>query len=217
MYGFGYASGEDRLWLYDLLRNLGRGRLSSFLGPASAFYSYDSNLATVAGYSEDELSQMVSDLPTRMGPIGTLIVADIGADVAGINAYIDSLSGANPAKKPPEYATLKGGGFPPPHFTAGDIVASAILIQSIFAGGGGSEPMNELLLQELDPDLGPAATSVPTAACALWRDLRHADDPDATRTIDATFHQSPAKLDESCPHALPAGAAIWDPGSFQTR
>src|SRR5580704_11963399 len=152
MYGFGYASGEDRLWLYDLLRNLGRGRLSSFLGPASAFYSYDSNLATVAGYSEDELSQMVSDLPTRMGPIGTLIVADIGADVAGINAYIDSLSGANPAKKPPEYATLKGGGFPPPHFTAGDIVASAILIQSIFAGGGGSEPMNELLLQELDPD-----------------------------------------------------------------
>ena len=217
MYGFGYASGEDRLWLYDLLRNLGRGRLSSFLGPASAFYSYDSNLATVAGYSEDELSQMVSDLPARMGAIGTLIVADIGADVAGINAYIDSLSGANAAKKPPEYAALKGGGFPPPHFTTGDIVASAILIQSIFAGGGGSEPMNELLLQQLDPELGPAATSVPAAACALWRDLRHADDPDATRTIDATFHQSPAKLDESCPHALPAGAAIWDPGSFQTR
>ena len=217
MYGFGYASGEDRLWLYDLLRNMGRGRLSSFLGPASAFYSYDSNLATVAGYSEDELSQMVSALPARLGKLGSLIVADLDADVAGINAYIDSLSGPNAAKKPPEYATLKGGGFPPPHFTANDIVASAVLIQSIFAGGGGNEPTNELLLQQLDPQLGPAATSVPAAACALWRDLRHADDPDATRTIDTPFHQSPAKLDESCPHPLLAGAAIWDPGTYQTR
>src|SRR5579862_2466272 len=25
MYGFGYASGEDRLFLYDILRNIGRG------------------------------------------------------------------------------------------------------------------------------------------------------------------------------------------------
>jgi acyl-homoserine lactone acylase PvdQ len=217
MYGFGYASGEDRLWLYDLLRNMGRGRLSSFLGPASAFYSYDANLATVAGYSDDELTQMVTDMPTRLGALGSLIVADLGADVAGINAYIDSLSGPNAAQKPPEYAALKGGGFPPPHFTASDIVASAVLIESIFAGGGGSEPKNELLLQQLDPQLGPSATSVPAAACALWRDLRHADDPDATRTIDATFHESPAKLDETCPHALLPGAAIWDPGSLQTR
>jgi hypothetical protein len=30
------------------------------------------------------------------------------------------------------------------------------------------------------------------------------------------FSQSPAKLDETCPHALPAGAAIWDPGTFKT-
>jgi acyl-homoserine lactone acylase PvdQ len=217
MYGFGYASGEDRLWLYDLLRNMGRGRLSSFLGPASAFYSYDTNLATVAGYSDDELAQMVSSLPTRLGQLGTLIATDLDGDVAGINAFIDSLSGANAAKKPPEYATLKGGGFPPPHFTPADVVASAVLIQSIFAEGGGNEPMNELLLQELDPQFGPASTNVPVAACALWRDLRHADDPDAARTIAAAFHQSPAKLDESCPHTLLAGAAIWDPGSFQTR
>ncbi len=217
MYGFGYASGEDRLWLYDLLRNMGRGRLSSFLGPADALYSYDSNLATVAGYSEDEISQMVSALPTRLGPVGNLILTDINADIAGINAYIDSLSGANASKVPPEYARLKGAGFPPPHFTPNDIVASAVLIQSIFADGGGGEPNNELLLQQLDPQLGATSTSVPADACGLWRDLRHADDPDATRTIDATFHQSPAKLDESCPHALLPGAAIWDPGTFKTR
>ncbi len=217
MYGFGYASGEDRLWLYDLLRNLGRGKLSAFLGPASGFFSYDANLATVAGYDEDELSQMVTDMPAKLGALGTLIVADLGADVAGINAYIDSLSGANASQRPPEYASLKLGGFPPPHFTANDIVASAILIESIFAGGGGNEPNNELLLQQLDPQLGPGATSVPSAACTLWRDLRHADDPDATRTLDAPCPPSPATLDETCPHALPAGAAIWDVGSFATR
>jgi acyl-homoserine lactone acylase PvdQ len=217
MYGFGYASGEDRLWLYDLLRNLGRGRLSSFLGPASGFFSYDSNLANVAGYGEDELTQMVSALPTRLGKLGSLIASDLDADVAGINAYIDSLSGPNAAKTPPEYASLKNGGFPPPHFTPNDIVASAVLIQSIFAEGGGNEPNNELLLQQLDPLLGPAATAVPAAACAIWRDLRHADDPDATRTIATAFHQLPAKLDESCPHTFLPGAAIWDPGSYQTR
>ena len=77
MYGFGYASGEDRLWLYDLLRNLGRGKLSEFLGPASGFFSYDANLATVAGYDEDELSQMVSDMPVKFGALGSLIVADL--------------------------------------------------------------------------------------------------------------------------------------------
>jgi acyl-homoserine lactone acylase PvdQ len=217
MYGFGYASGEDRLWLYDLLRNMGRGRLSAFLGPADAFYSYDSNLATVAGYSEDELSQMVSELPTRLGKVGALIVADIDADVAGINAYIDSLLGANAAKVPPEYKTLKGGGFPPPHFNTNDVLASAVLIQSIFADGGGGEPNNELLLQHLDPQLGPTSTAVPADACTLWRDLRHADDPDATRTIDTPFHQTPAQLDETCPHALLPGAAIWDVGTYKTR
>jgi acyl-homoserine lactone acylase PvdQ len=217
MYGFGYASGEDRLWLYDLLRNLGRGRLSAFLGPADGFYSYDANLATVAGYSEDELAAMVAGMPARLGALGRLIVTDIDQDVAGINAYIDSLSGANASRKPPEYATLKNGGFPPPHFTPSDIVASATLIQSIFAGGGGDEPTNELLLQHLDPGLTPGATSVASSACTLWRDLRHADDPDAARTIDAPFHQSPPSLDETCPHALRAGAAIWDPGTLATR
>jgi acyl-homoserine lactone acylase PvdQ len=217
MYGFGWASAEDRLWLYDILRNLGRGRMSAFLGPASGFYAYDANLATVAGYSEDELTGMVADMPAKLGALGTLIVSDIDADVAGMNAYVATLSGANAAKTPREYGILKGGGFPPPAFTANDIVASAILIQSIFAGGGGEEHQNALLLQQLDASVAPGAAAVPDAACRLWRDLRHADDPDATRTIDAEFHPSPARLDETCPHALAAGAALWDPGSFKTR
>jgi acyl-homoserine lactone acylase PvdQ len=216
MYGFGYASAEDRLWIYDLLRHLGRGQLSEFLGPADGFYSFDSNYAVVSGYDESELLQMIDEAQVKFGSLGALIVKDLDGDVAGVNAYIDSLSGANAAKKPLEYGTLKSDGFPPPHFTRTDILASAVLVQSMFAVGGGAEHMNEQLLQELDASFGADATSVPAAACELWRDLRHADDPDATRTIDAAFHQSPAKLDETCPQPLPAGAAIWDVGSLKT-
>jgi acyl-homoserine lactone acylase PvdQ len=217
MYGFGWASGEDRLWLYDVVRHLGRGRLSEYLGPAAAFYSYDSSLAVEAGYSEDELTEMVNTTAAKYGTLGAQVVADLDNDVAGINGYLATLQdgGINQDKRPPEYATLKRGGFPTEPFTRNDIVASAILIQSIFATGGGAEQINELLLQELDPGFGAGSAAIPSAACKLWRDLRQADDPDAHRTIDASFHQSPATLDESCPHLLASGAAIWDVGSFE--
>ncbi|MBI1728644.1 MAG: penicillin acylase family protein [Candidatus Rokubacteria bacterium] len=216
MYGVGYAAAQDRLWLYDLLRNLGRGRLSEFLGPAASFYEFDASLAVVAGYDEDELGAMADSLPQKFGSLGALVLDDIDSAVAGVNAYITTLRGRNRREVPPEYAVLKQGGFPPPPFTRNDIIASATLVQSVFATGGGQEHINELFLQALDPTFTAGSTAVPVAACALWRDLRHADDPDAARTIDGTFRQSPAALDESCPQNLPAGAAVWDVGSFTT-
>jgi len=216
LYGFGYAVAEDRLWLYDLLRNLGRGRLSEFLGPAASFYEFDASLAVVAGYDEDELTAMAASLPQKFGALGAVMLDDVDAEVAGINAYIRTLRGRNRRAIPPEYRVLKNGGFPPAPFTRNDIVASATLVQSIFASGGGQEHLNVLLLQALDPTFTAGSVVVPAAACALWRDLRHADDPDATRTIDSSFHQSPAALDERCPQPLPAGAAVWDAGSFET-
>ncbi len=215
MYGFGYAQAEDRLWLLDALRNVGRGRLTEFLGAAPEFVGIDAGLALTAGYSEDELAQMVDASAAKFGDFGTFILGDIDADLAGINAYIDSLSGVNADKKPPEYLLLKQGGFPPPHFTRNDIVASAIFIQALFAIGGGSESTNELLLQQIDPTVTAGVATVPENACKIWRDIRHADDPDATRTTDHSAQQSPASLDETCPQTLPAGAAIWDVGSYQ--
>jgi acyl-homoserine lactone acylase PvdQ len=215
MYALGYASGEDRLWLYDVLRHIGRGRTSEFLGPASGTFSYDANIAAVAGYDDDELTAMAANESNVFGALGDVLVTDIDADLAGLNAFVDSLSGANAAKLPPEYNLIRGGE-KPAHFTRSDVVASAVLIQAIFATGGGDETNNELLLQKLDAGFGPGSAAVSPSACQLWRDLRHADDPEATRTIDAPFAQSPAKLDESCPHALPAGAALWDVGTLRT-
>jgi acyl-homoserine lactone acylase PvdQ len=213
MYGFGYASAEDRLFLFDLVRNLGRGRLSEFLGPAAAIFAYDTNLAAVAGYDDTELTQMIAEAQAKFGQLGRLSAADIAADVDGLNDYIDSLSRANKAKVPSEYGLLKGG-ILPAHFVPEDLIASELVVESLFASGGGGENENELLLQELDPTFGAGSVTVSAAACQLWRDLRHADDPDTPRTIDAAFSQSPAKLDETCPRALRPGAAIWDVGSF---
>lgn len=217
MYGFGWASAEDRLWLYDVLRYLGRGKLSAYLGPADAFYSYDASLAVQAGYDENDMATMIAATTAKFGSLGTMVLNDLDMDVAGINDYIATLAdgGPNADKRPPEYKTLKAGGFPPAPFTRNDIVASAVLIQSIFATGGGGEHLNELLLQQLDPSVAPGSASVPAAACKLWRDLRHADDPDAPRTTSVRFAESPAALDESCPHVLAPGAAVWDVGSFQ--
>lgn len=226
MYAFGYASAQDRLWLHDVLRNIGRGRFSEYLGPAADTFGFDANLAVVAGYEEDELTAMIDQAQSRFGTLGTQAIADVDNMVAGINAYIATLSGANAAQIPPEYATLRLPGisplvslpFPPRPWTRNDIVASAILIQSIFAVGGGNEPTAELLLQRLDPSFGPGATAVPKTACEFWRDVRHANDPDATRTIDTAFAtQSPGSVSETCPQSLPPGAAIWDVGSVQAR
>jgi len=215
MYGIGYAQAQERLWIMDVLRHFGRGELSKFLGPAPTFYQFDAALAVTAGYSEDEITRMVEQVSAKFGDLGALVLQDVDADVAGINAYIATLSGANSGKAPPEYALLKGGGFPPPAFSRNDVVASAILLQSVFAVGGGSEVTNEAFLQKLDPTVTGGNLNLPVAACQLWRDLRHANDPHATRTVSAAFQQSPATLNESCPQTLPAGTAIWDVGSYQ--
>lgn len=215
-YGVGYANAEDRLWLDDILRHLGRGTVTQYLGVAPGITDFDANLAAVAGYSEDELTQMVQDTQKQLGALGPVFVSDATNFVAGVNAYIATLTGPNIARLPPEYATLKPGGFPTQPFTINDIVASAILIQSIFAVGGGGETTNELMLQKADSSFTAGAASVATNACLLWRDLRHADDPETPNTIDDRFAtQSPASLDESCPHAVQPGAAVWDAGSYQ--
>lgn len=223
MYGVGYANAEDRLWLDDVLRRVGRGRVTAFLGAAPGITSFDANLAVTAGYSDQELTNMVDQAVAQLGPAGQLFLHDAQNFVAGINAYILTLSGKNALKIPPEYATLKLPDVPVAPlaikpFTVDDIVASAILIQSLFATGGGGEAVNELLLQKLDPGFTAGVNSIPVNVCELWRDLRHADDPDSPVTIDSTTaHESPATLPENCPQQVAPSTAIWDAGSFQRR
>ncbi len=224
-FGFGYAAAQDRLWLYDVLRNVGRGRLSEYLGPAPDTYGFDVDIANVAGYGEAEYTAMIEATAAKFGELGGIVLKDLDAVVAGMNAYIAFVSSpAGLGKAPPEYASLsiQPGSellrFPPQPFKREDIVASAVLIQSIFASGGGGEATAVELLQRLDPSFGPNSGSVPQAACEFWRDVRHAEDPETPLTIETEFAtQAPGRVSESCPQVLPAGAAIWDPGSLSGR
>ncbi len=221
-FGMGFAAAQDRLWLFDLLRFLGRGRASEKLGPSPMTYGLDLEFASDSAYSEAELAGIVDNAVAKLGALGPMFLNDTQMFVAGMNAYIAYLSTPEGLLEvPKEYVTLGLGvgsrsTFPPAPFTVTDIVANAVLIQSALGLGGGGEARNVELLQALDPGISGGATMLPKAACEMWRDLRHADTADTPHTTQERFTtQSPPTLDESCPMNLPAGVAIWDTGSFR--
>ncbi|MDP3856243.1 MAG: penicillin acylase family protein [Stagnimonas sp.] len=220
-YGLGYAAAADRLWLFDVLRDAGRGRASEKLGPSPTTYELDLEFGSASAYSEAEITGIVDNAVAKLGALGPMFLNDTQMFVAGMNAYIAFLqTPAGVAKVPLEYTSLgvRLGGeplFPPRPFTVEDIVANAVLIQSALGLGGGGEARNLNLLQRLDPGITGGTTTLPAAACKLWRDLRHANAPDTPHTASGRFAtQSPPAVDESCPQTLPPGTAIWDVGSY---
>src|SRR5205823_6425601 len=85
---------------------------------------------------------------------------------------------ADPSKMPAEYTLLQ---VPLQPWKPTDIVATATLVQAIFAIGGGNEVASALLSQSLVARYGP------TKGSAIWRDLRSQNDPEARTSINTTF------------------------------
>ncbi len=221
-FGLGFASAQDRLWLWDLLRDVGRGEASKKLGPSETTFDLDLEFGVPGGYNEQELTAIVNTAVAKIGDLGPIFLNDTEMFVAGMNAYVAYLQTPEGlAEVPPEYATLGlkiPPLFPPRPFTVNDIVANAVLIQSALGLGGGGEASNLQLLQKLDASFGPGSTSIPEAACEFWRDIRHADDPETTHSTNRRFAtQSPPSVSENCPQNLPAGVAIWDVDSLVGR
>ena len=218
-FGTGYITGADRMFLVDTIRHIGRGRMSDFLGPSGGNYSSDRSVGSSAGYDEQELEDQIRVAGERAGANGDQALADADAFIAGINQYIDDvLTMADGAESPPvEYLAL---GLELRPFTRRDIGAVATLVFSQFAGGGGGEHRQSALVTGLD-SLYP---DDPEVACELWRDMRHANDPERPNTTEVRFEtQSPASIDEdACPledgffDAFP-GAVVLDPASVQNR
>jgi acyl-homoserine lactone acylase PvdQ len=196
-FGSGYASAEDRLFMMDVLRHYGRGQLSSFLGPSPSTLAMDCGIDAVAGYSETELQAQVDKLPSEFPqPItvnghteseGQQIIDDANAYVDGVNAYIQQAL-VDPTKLPVEYPALQ---IAPAPWKATDIVATATLVQAIFAVGGGDEVDSALLYQSLVNRYGQ------TKGAAMWADFRSQNDPEAQVSIPTTFpyEQVPATVD----------------------
>ena len=188
MFGTGYATATDRMFLVDVIRHFGRGRMSDFLGPSEGNYSTDRGLGTSGGYSEQELQDQIDQLAARLGVDGPQAQQDVDDFVDGINQYIEDVKSGAPGAEPVpiEYELLSLELRP---FTGRDVIAVTTLIFSFFATGGGAEDSQVRLLHGLD-ELYP---DDPQAACQLWRDIRQADDPERPNTTDVRFEsQSPS-------------------------
>lgn len=206
-FGSGYAAAEDRLFEMDVLRHVGRAQLTSFIGPSASNEAMDCSVAESAGYSESELQAQVDSFPAlHPDPItidgvqtteGQQIVNDANAYVNGVNEYItDAQLGVNGAKLPAEYPLLQ---IPLLPWKTTDIVATATLVQAIFATGGGNEVNSALFYESLVQRYGA------TRGAAMFADFRSQNDAEARVSIPTTFNyeQVPASVDPSSV-ALPA-------------
>jgi acyl-homoserine lactone acylase PvdQ len=204
-FGAGYASAQDRLFLMDVLRHTGRGRLTELIGPGTddATVKSDAAQLKIADYSEEELQGMIDGAASAGGPEGQVVKGDLLAYVEGVNAYIAEAR-RDASKMPAEYAAL---GHPngPTDWKPTDTVAIASLIGGIFGKGGGSEAQAAQVLAAANARFGARRGR------AVFDDFRRREDPEAPITTRDRFPFD----DPGRPN--PAAVAVPDLGSLRPR
>ncbi|MGA8115464.1 MAG: penicillin acylase family protein [Actinocatenispora sp.] len=178
-YGAGYVAAQDRLWLMDVFRHVGRGELTSFAGGAPGNRSLEQTFWRQAPYTEQDLQDQV-DRVAGSGPRGAQAFTDIGNYLDGLNAYIDKAY--NSRTFPGEYdltghidPITNAGSIEP--FKATDLVAIASVVGALFGSGGGDEVTNALAKQAFDAKYGTSKGD------ALWQSFREQNDPEAVLTL----------------------------------
>ncbi|UFR05435.1 penicillin acylase family protein [Streptomyces sp. Go40/10] len=204
-FGAGYAAAEDRLWLMDVFRHVGRGRLTSFAGGAPANQGLEQQFYRNAPYTEADLQAQIDNAVAKNGARGQQALADVKAYLDGINAYIDASDSGR--YFPGEYVltghkdSITNAGTIE-HFKVTDLVALASVIGSLFGSGGGGEVDNAVSL------LAAQARYGVEEGTRVWESFRERNDPEAVLTV----HDG-----ESFPYgAKPAdaqGQALPDTGS----
>lgn len=203
-YGAGYAAAQDRLWLMDLFRHVGRGQLSGFAGGAAANRQLEQSFWQAAPYTEAELQRQIDSIAGQ-GERARQALTDAQAYLDGINQYIkESYDGRY---FPGEYdltghidPITNAGGIDA--FKLTDLVALASVVGALFGAGGGGELASAQVRSTAEAKYGKEAGD------AVWKSLREADDPEAVQTL----HDG-----QSFPYAQPPddpqGLALPDPGS----
>ena len=166
MFGAGYATAEERLFLMDALRRTAKGTLAGLTGPGAA--SDDAQQLTDQDFSDAELDAQFNALPERHGAEGAQGRQDLLDYIAGINQRIDDVN-ANPTLMPAEYAAL---GTTPAPWTTSDTAALAVLLVTQFTVSNGGEEVNAALRQAFRKRFGRRWR-------APFEDLRMAEDPGA--------------------------------------
>ncbi len=199
MFGAGYATAQDRLFLMDVLRHTGRAELSSFAGGSAGDRAMDRTQWMIAPYTEADLESQLNNAATLYGARGEQVVEDVKEFVAGINAYVKEAL-INPNKMPAEYAAL---GKVPAEWKPTDVIAEASLIGGIFGKGGGAELRSALALEAFEKQFGTKAGR------KAWSDFREHNDPEAPTTVAKSF-----PYETTSPFAK-TGLAMPDPGSVE--
>ncbi|WP_329114935.1 penicillin acylase family protein [Streptomyces sp. NBC_01465] len=208
-FGAGYAAGQDRLWLMDLFRHIGRGELTSFAGGALANQGLEQEFWPQAPYTEADLQDQVDYIATTQGERGKQAMADAQAYVDGINAYRQKSKDGR--YFPGEYvltgkidAITNAGEIQP--FKVTDMIALASVVGGLFGGGGGGEVQSAISLLAAQQKYGVEEGT------KVWESFRMRNDPEATLTVhDGTSFPYAGKP------ANPRGAAMPDPGSVKSE
>ena len=204
MFGLGYVAAEDRLFFIDVLRHVGRGRLSSFAGGAAGNRSQDAEQWAIAPYTEADLQRQADQLDDLYGDEGRRIQQDVADYVAGVNKYISEAK-LDVTKMPGEYAAI-GRPSGPDAWKVTDIIATAALVGAIFGKGGGAELTQMQLRRSFRARYGGRRGE------RLWREWAAYEDADAPTTLTAR-----RRFPYQTPPRKPArgGLAIADAGSLR--
>ncbi|MFE9727126.1 penicillin acylase family protein [Streptomyces sp. NPDC005794] len=209
-FGAGFAAGQDRLWLMDLFRHIGRGELTSFAGGAPANQGLEQQFWPQAPYTEADLQAQVERIRTTEGARGEQAMADAQAYVDGINAYREK------SKKgryfPGEYVltgkidSITNVGEIQP-FGLTDLISIASVVGGQFGGGGGGEVQAALSLLAAQQKYGVEEGT------RVWESFRQRNDPEAVLTVhDGTSFPYAGKPDRARGTALPdAGSVTPEP------
>ncbi|MCS0602009.1 penicillin acylase family protein [Streptomyces sp. LP11] len=209
-YGAGYAAGEDRLWLMDVFRHVGRGQLTGFAGGAAANQGLEQQFYRNAPYTEADLQAQIDNAVANSGDRGAQALADVKAYLDGINAYIDASDSGR--YFPGEYdltghkdAITNAGTIE--HFKVTDLVALASVIGSLFGSGGGGEVDNALSLIAAQSKYGVEEGT------RVWESFRERNDPEAALTVhDGQSFPYATKPADAQGEALPdAGSVTQEP------
>jgi acyl-homoserine lactone acylase PvdQ len=206
MFGAGFAAAQDRLWLMDLFRHLGRGQLSGFAGGAPSNRVLEQSFYNQIPYTEADLQKQIDTAAVNGGERGRQAVSDVSDYISGINAYItQSVSARN---FPGEYvltghadAITNWNDIQP--FKSTDMVAIASVVGGLFGAGGGGEVQSALVKLAAQNKYGAAVGE------QVWQAFRAENDPEAVLTL----HNGQSFPYAASP-ASPQGVALPDSGSI---